>query len=227
VSIIRAILFDHDGTLVDSEPVHYEMWEAILHTYGIDLEIEEYKQHYAGIPTTSNATRIVHDYPSLATTASALVTAKNFATQKFLSREAFPLTVGAKEALGYFFKQNLKIAIVTGAGIDGVKATIRSYNLQEYVKTVVSGDDVKCSKPSPDGYILATQRLKVESFECIAIEDTENGVNAAAKANVPCVAVPSAMSKNHNFSNAIKILGSLKEATGWITSNYEFIPCDR
>ena len=223
---IKAILFDHDGTLVDSEPLHYKMWETILDSYGIALEIEEYKQHYAGIPTTSNAARIIHNYPSLATTASALVTAKNSATQAFLSREAFPLTVGAKEALDYFLEKNLKIAIVTGAGVDGVKATIRSHNLQGHVKAVISGDDVECSKPAPDCYLLATQRLRVDSFECIAIEDTENGVNAAAKANIPCVVVSSSMSKHHDFRNAIKVLGNLNEATDWIANNYNFIPCD-
>lgn len=221
---IKAILFDHDGTLVDSEGVHYRMWQRILESYGIALTIEQYIQYYAGIPTASNAQRMIDNYSLLTITPSILIEEKNLATQAFLSSESFPLMKGAREAIHYFKRQGLKLAVVTGAGSEGVHVTLQSHNLQKYFSTVVSGDDVKHSKPSPDCYLLAAQRLEVDVSECIAIEDTENGIAAAVSADIPCVAVFSSMSKHHDFSNAIKTFGGLREATKWIAGNYVLYP---
>ena len=81
MSKIKAILFDHDGTLVNSEQLHYKMWKEILNGYGVALEIEEYAKHYAGIPTISNAEKLINRYSALSTSASTLISAKNTATQ--------------------------------------------------------------------------------------------------------------------------------------------------
>jgi beta-phosphoglucomutase-like phosphatase (HAD superfamily) len=226
VTKIKAVLFDHDGTLVNSEQLHYKMWKEILDEYSIDLGMEEYAEHYAGIPTVSNAEKMANRYSALSTHASTLVNAKNTSTQTFLFGDSFPLMLGAKESLDYFHQKNLKIAIVTGAGTDGVTATIRAHNLQKHVATVVSGDDVEFSKPAPDCYLLAIQRLGVDSSECIAIEDTENGVTAATMAKIPCLAVAHSMSKHHDFSNAMETFGNLNEARNWIANNYDFLPRD-
>ncbi len=217
---IKAILFDHDGTLVNSEITHYNMWQVILKSYGIVLTREEYVQHYAGIPTTSNSMRMVSDYSSLVVPPSTLAKEKNAATSAFLSRESFPLMVGAKECINEFKDQGFKMAVVTGAGGEGVRVTINSHNLHGYFSTVVSGDDVDRSKPAPDCYLLAAKRLGVNLSECLAIEDTESGVAAAVAANIPCVAVSSSMSKNHDFSKAIKSFSNLNEARKWIIANY-------
>ena len=88
---LKAILYDHDGTLIDSEHCHFEMWAAILEPYGISLSKEDYIEHYAGIPTLANAVTMVEKY-SLAITASTLIDAKDHATRAFLAQQAFPLT---------------------------------------------------------------------------------------------------------------------------------------
>jgi beta-phosphoglucomutase-like phosphatase (HAD superfamily) len=89
----------------------------------------------------------------------------------------------------------------------------------------VTGDDVDNSKPAPDCYLLAARRLGVDTSECIAIEDSENGVAAAVSANIPCVAISTSMSKNHDLSKAMKTFVNLDEARSWITEN--FIPGSR
>ncbi|MBT3203192.1 MAG: HAD family phosphatase [Gammaproteobacteria bacterium] len=220
---IKAILFDHDGTLVDSETIHYEMWKIILESYGITLTLEDYIQNYAGFPTISNAETMTNRYSALSVTASVLIDAKNSATKLFLSTQAFPLMKGARESINYFKEQGLKVSVVTGASGEGVKNTINSYDLKSSISTVVSGDDVRKSKPAPDCYLLATQRLGLHASECIAIEDSENGVAAAVAANVTCVAVSGSMLKHHDFSKAVKVFTNLDEARHWIVESYEFI----
>ena len=217
---IKAILFDHDGTLVDSEPSHFKMWERVLKSYGVDLTMDDYKQNYAGVPTSTNAIEMVKNYPSVNVDSSILEDEKNIATRRFLSGDAFPLMDGAKETIQYFKDAGLKIAVVTGAGREGIEATIKSNGLHDFLSVVVSGDDVENSKPSPDVYIKAMERLGVDSSECIAIEDTENGSRAAVGANVPCVAVPTEMSKQHDFSKALGVFDNIGQAKKWISEHY-------
>jgi HAD superfamily hydrolase (TIGR01509 family) len=212
---IKAIFFDHDGTLVDSEPVHYQLWRDVAATHGVALSEALYRDRYAGIPTDDNAVDLVARF-SLEATPAALAEAKNEATRRFLAHNAFPLMPGVRDAVAQFHCAGLRLAIVTGAGNDGVRSTLRQHVLGDYFETVVSGDDVTHSKPAPDCYLLAVRRLGLLPSECIAIEDTEHGVNAAAAAGVVCLAVPNAMSRNHDFSQATAVFSDLAAAAAWL-----------
>lgn len=216
---IKAILFDHDGTLVDSEAAHFQMWANVLEPYGVSLSVEQYKDHYAGIPTASNAVDFVERF-ALPVSPAVLAEAKNSTTATFLSREAFPLMPGVQESIAFFRACGLRLAVVTGAGRNGVDASIRAHALYDSFTTIVSGDDVRQSKPAPDCYLLAMRRLGVTPAECVAIEDTEHGVASANSAGIACLAVPTDMSENHNFTNAARTFDSLREATNWIASRF-------
>ena len=76
------------------------------------------------------------------------------------------------------------------------------------------------SKPAPDCYLLAAKRLGLNPSDCIAIEDTANGVAAAVAANIPCVAIATKMSQHHDLSQADKVVTSLIEARDWIKQTY-------
>lgn len=217
--MIKAILFDHDGTLVDSEFVHFQMWVSILEPYGITLTEEDYIHEYAGIPSPANAIVMVDKY-KLTVTSQVLNAAKSFATERYLSNQAFPLVSGAKEVIKHFALDDVRLAIVTGASGDAPRVTIDANGLQGHFDTVVSGDDVVHSKPAPDCYLLAVKRLGLKPSDCIAIEDTENGVKAAVAANIPCVAIATKMSKHQNLSKADKVVTSLIEAKIWIKETY-------
>ena len=219
MSSIKAILFDHDGTLVDSEFVHYQMWLSILEPYEIRFSEEDYINDYAGIPSPANAEVMVEKY-SLSITSEALNHAKALATEDYLSNQAFPLVSGAKEVIISLSKEPVKLAIVTGASGDAPRATIADNRLDGYFETLVSADDVAASKPAPDCYLLAAKRLGLNPSDCIAIEDTANGVAAAVAANIPCVAIATKMSQHHDLSQADKVVTSLIEARDWIKQTY-------
>lgn len=216
---IKAILFDHDGTLVDSEPAHFRIWRQVLSGYGVDLSERQYAEHYAGVPTRANALDAISRF-SLAETAEALVRQKARVMGEFLSREAFPPMPGALQIVRRFHALGLRLAIVTGSDSEVAMATTRTYALQPLFETVVAGDHVQRNKPHPDGYLLAIQRLNVTADECLAIEDTEHGLKAAVAAGIPCLAVPNAMSRHHDFSAAAGTFGGLAEVERWIEENY-------
>lgn len=218
---LKAILFDHDGTLVDSEGVHYRMWLEVLRPYGVSLSSEQYMQIYSGMPTRDNARDLVERF-QLNAFVDELVAKKLEIAHAYLEDNAFPLMAGAQDILDYFQQQpNIQQAIVTGAGAEIVNATIRSHQLAAYFATIVSCDDVAQSKPAPDCYLLALERLGLQAEECIAIEDTEHGVAAAVGAGLSCLAIPNAQSQAHNFSKATAILPNLMAAQAWIQKRYQ------
>lgn len=219
MTALRAILFDHDGTLVDSEPIHHAMWQGVLADYGVHLDDETYKRWYAGISTVNNAIDLVARF-AIAEAHETLARQKAQVTDAFLSHSAFPLMPGVLEALARFRAAGLRFGIVTGAGPTGVRATLREHALNGVFETVVCGDEVPHSKPAPDAYLLALARLNLSAGECVAIEDTEHGVNAAAAAGIACVAVPNAMSARHDFSRASAVCGNLAEAVAWVGERY-------
>lgn len=218
---LKAILFDHDGTLVDSEGVHYQMWLEVLKPYGVSLSSEQYMQIYSGMPTLDNARDLVERF-QLNAVVDELVAKKLEIAHAYLEDNAFPLMAGAQDILDYIQQQTmLQQTIVTGAGAEIVNATVRSHQLAAYFSTIVSCDDVIQSKPAPDCYLLALERLGLKAEECVAIEDTEHGVAAAVGAGVVCLAIPNAQSQAHNFSKATAILPNLAAAQVWIQERYQ------
>jgi HAD superfamily hydrolase (TIGR01509 family) len=219
--VLKAVLFDHDGTLVDSEGVHYQMWLEILKPYGVSISAEQYMQIYSGMPTSDNARDLIERF-KLPVSIDDLVTQKLDYAHAYLKQHAFPLMPDAQAILDYFKQQpSIQQAIVTGAGTQIVNATVRAHQLKDYFTTIVSYDDVEHSKPAPDCYLLAQERLGLKASECIAIEDTEHGVAAAVAAGVACIAIPNAQSQQHDFSKAIAVLHNLAAAQAWIQERYQ------
>ena len=212
---LRAILFDHDGTLVDSEPTHHRLWAQVLSNYGVSLSREQYRLHYAGVPTPANARDVVRRF-ALPDSPETLAAAKNEATRAYLKSEPFPMMPGALRAIAALHGLGLKLAVVTGAGSEGVKATLAAHQLEKCFSAIVSGDDVRNSKRAPDCYLLALDRLGLRAEECLALEDTEHGVAAAVGAGIRCLALPSPMSSHHDFSRATAVLGGMDESVEYV-----------
>ena len=212
---LKAILFDHDGTLVNSEPVHYQMWTSVLGRYGTSLTEQMYKDWYAGVPTKKNAQDMVHRF-HLPNSAQQLAEEKNALTRAYLQENAFPLMPGARSAIEAFHRAGFSMAVVTGAGSDSVIATLTKNQLADYFVTVVSGDQVVHSKPAPDCYLLALERLGLAASDCLAVEDTQHGLQAARAAGLDCVAIPTEMSIHHNFDGAMSKLNNLSELVTYV-----------
>ncbi|WP_100640327.1 HAD family hydrolase [Marinobacter salexigens] len=212
---IQAVLFDHDGTLVNSEPVHLELWNTVLKTYGIQLTEQQYKDLYAGVPTPANAVDLVNRF-GIPTDAVALAKAKNLQTAKFLEQQSFPLMPGVTQTVSSLHQLGLKLGVVTGASANGVRATLGTNQLESLFSLTVSGDDVLKSKPEPDCYLLALERLSLEPEDCVAIEDTEHGLRAAALAGIECLVIPTEMTRNHDFSLASAVLPNMNAALEYI-----------
>lgn len=213
--VLQAVLFDHDGTLVDSEPVHLLLWQEVLAPLGVHLDTDTYLAHHAGMPTPANAQALVQRY-GMPLTAAELAQAKHEATVRWLAVQPFPLMPEARAVLQRLREVGVRLAIVTGAEAAGAQRTLEGHGLEGMFETVVSGDDVRHSKPAPEGYALALARLGLPPEACVAVEDTETGLRAAIGAGLRALAVPHALSAGQDLSGAHRHFDNLTQVADWL-----------
>lgn len=215
---LKAILFDHDGTLVDSEVTHFQLWKEVLEKHNVELSEQGYKDFHSGTPTPRNAEILVEKY-KLAITPKALAEEKEKLTHAFLEKNTFTLMPGSLATIQHFYKMGLKLGVVTGAGCFGVSSTLQGHQLEQYFNVITTGEDVAKSKPDSAVYLLAMKRLGVKPNECVAIEDTENGIRSAIAAGLVCYAVRNDYSTGHDLSIATAVFDCMNDARNWIIKN--------
>ncbi|MBU2977563.1 HAD family phosphatase [Alteromonas sp. C1M14] len=205
----RTILFDHDGTLIDSEQAHFAIWQDLLASYGVTLTDDFYTQVMAGIPVAQNAVDAVKAF-SMTVTPAVLAEQKHEKTRQYLYKQAFPLMPYALTMIKKTYDAGYQLAIVTAGSRLSVERTLSTYGVRHMFSTTVAVEDVANSKPAPDCYELAMARLNRTAEECVAVEDTEHGMRAALRAGIPAVVIPTAHSQAHDFSDATAQYNSLQ-----------------
>lgn len=179
------------------------------------LSEQDYKLHYAGMPSDTNAITLVSQF-RLDIRPADLYEQKTKATNDYLAHNSFPLMPGVIQTLDHLYSQNYIPGVVTGASREGIDATIRQHQLQAYFSTIVSKDDVINSKPAPDCYLLALRNIDMNANQSIAIEDTEHGLQSATAAGIPTLAIPNDMTGQHDFSSAHGVFANMHQTREWI-----------
>jgi len=213
---LHAVLFDHDGTLVDSEATHMQLWREVVAPYGVRISEEEYWQKMLGVPMAQNAADIVRMY-GLDAEPEALVRAKIAANERFLARHWFPQMPDAGRILNDLAR-HCRLALVSGSQRNCVEASLNGHGWQALFEQVVTGDDISRNKPNPDGYLKALELMQLDPAFCVAVEDTEVGVQAALAAGLRVIAIRNPLAENHDFNPATAVVTSLIEAEAWIAA---------
>ena len=206
----RAVLLDHDGTIVDSEGVHLQIWNDILSVYGQRLSQSFWIESCSGIPTPDTAAALVEKF-ALPLSAAELARKKLEATAIHLQTAAFPLVSGVYDLLGQLHETDVQLGVVSGADRAGVEASLERHGLRRFLNFVVGGDDVLRSKPAPDVYLKALDILGLPAQDCIAVEDSEHGVQAAKAAGICCIALRTEYTATHDLTAADHILTSFAQ----------------
>lgn len=205
----RAVVFDLDGVLIDTEGLQYQAWIAALAPLGVALSKDAYLD-MAGRQSDLLAQELVAALP-LSTTAADLLRNKTAELDRLLQSARIELLPGAVEAVTDLGGR-MPIALATGGSTSETRLKLDRVGLSRYFKVVVTRSDVTRGKPHPDVYALAAERLAVPPQRCAAIEDTEYGVAAAKAAGLLCIAVPGEYSMRQDFSRADRVAPTLQDA---------------
>ena len=185
----EAILFDFDGVLVDSEPVHHLCWQELLTPYGIDLNWRLYSEHCIGIADRAMLAFLC----GLATPPVEFDTLHaEYPRKKELFRNRMSAIGVADDvkALLRELRPRYKLAVVSSSNIREISAVLDTAGLSPMFDTIVHGGDVPRHKPAPDPYLLAMDRLQVKT--AIAVEDSKAGIASARAAGLPVVEIAAA-----------------------------------
>lgn len=220
----KAVIFDMDGVIFDSERLVLEGWQEIAAKYGIK-GIEEVLPRCLGV--NAQATREIfreyygQDFPydEYKKEASALFHSR-------YGNGKLPLKPGVKEILSYLKENGYLVGLASSTRQAIVEQEIRDAGLMPYFDNLVCGDMLKSSKPEPDIYLKACENLDVEPRMAVAVEDSYNGIRSAKRAGMVPVMVPDMVQPDEEMrSLAHKICKDLFEVKNWIseTENFDFL----
>ncbi len=195
MSILRALLFDFDGTLVLSEPLHFAAFVEVLAARGAVLDERCYYDRYLGLTDEECAERMVVDFavgggPSA---ARDLLAAKTRAMGTLIAH-GVPIAPGAREFVAAAAVQH-PLALVSCGLRDEIEAVLRQIELASFFPLVVAAEDVTIGKPDPQGFLRALRALErgpvpgLRAEQCLVFEDTPNGIAAARSAGMTVVAL--------------------------------------
>jgi HAD superfamily hydrolase (TIGR01509 family) len=183
--VFSAYLFDCDGTIADSMPLHYLAWSKALGEWGCPFS-EELFYAWGGMPT-AQIVATLNERQGLAMAVEAVCERKESLYYEFL-----PELKVVPEVLEHIEAQQGKLpfAVVSGSTRESVEASLRVLGLQGRFATLVCAGEYARSKPDPEPFLLAADRLGVRPADCLVFEDTEMGIAAAKAAGMGWVKVP-------------------------------------
>lgn len=206
---MKAVIFDMDGVIIDSEPIHFQVDMQTMRDLGCNISVEELGK-YVGTTNEYMLTDIKKNYDINKSIEEIISYKVEMTKRKIIQSDLEPIE-GIEELLSKLKNKNIPAAIASSSPRDFIDIVISKFKLQDYFKYIVSGEEVANGKPSPDVYIETAKKLGISPKDCTVIEDSKNGVLAAKAAGMKCIGFQNANSGNQDLSKADIIVKSIVE----------------
>ncbi|MBI4638537.1 MAG: HAD family phosphatase [Candidatus Rokubacteria bacterium] len=211
-----AVVFDMDGVLVDSEPLHVDAMREVLRPYGVPYTDRENEEFFGFTdPEVFRVLRarygLAADEEELTRRRAALVV--ELTRTRSVPMAGVPEVPTALRALGY------RLAVASSSALDVIRATIDTLGIAALFETLVSGLDAGRGKPAPDVFLETSRRLGLPPGACLAVEDSRNGLLAAKAAGMACAVIPCAATRHEDFAEADWRLAGLPELLAILDSS--------
>jgi len=189
---LKAVLFDFNGVIIKDEAIHRDLIDEILISENLRSKPGEYRQFCLGRSDRACLKQILTNRGREVRDGylTQLVNRKAQAYQQALDKlEELPIYPGLEDFIQQLRLHEVKLGIVSDALRTEVELVLNRTGLLEHFSVIIAADDITTSKPEPDGYLLAIERLSLKASNCLAIEDTPTGIQAARSAGVQVVGV--------------------------------------
>ena len=208
--MLQAVIFDMDGVIIESEPLHYKAYHKMFEDVNIEVSAEFYESLTG--KSTLNVCKQICDAFNLNESAETLVALKRkHYDDIFENDKTFDLIEGVLDVIKNYHENGLTLVLGSSASMPSIERIFKRFDLNKYFKAKLSGAELKASKPHPEIFIKAAQATGFKPEECMVIEDSTNGIIAAKSAGIFCIGYDSFHSKNQDYSKADLVVKDFSE----------------
>ncbi len=218
--MLKAVIFDFDGVIADSEALHYKALNAVLNRYGVDVPKEVHWQKYLGYSDRENIEAVNVDYGMEWDSArvQVLIDEKKVVFDELIVSGSIIID-GVAVFIQRLIDAGIRRAVCSGALRSDIDLMLAGTDFKYAFEMIVSADDVKHGKPNPEGYLMALDKLNqngtdpIEASQCVVIEDSHWGLEAATAAGMQPIAVTNTYSRSELGREGRKVVDRLDELT--------------
>jgi len=211
-------IFDMDGVMIDSEPLHLQVETQYFKAIGID-DCEQFLLRYPAVRLMDMLKAAVKEYDlkdSPYRMYDELLAAKLLAFEK----SNLVSIDGIRELIEFLSKNDIRTAVASSSAKKLIELILKKLNILECFDICISGDEVKKGKPRPDIFIEASKRIGLAPYQCIVLEDSSFGVLAAKKAGTLCIGFNNPSMGSQDLKQADHIVDKISEVIPFICSRY-------
>lgn len=206
--MIQAAIFDLDGVIVNTVPLHFKAWQRMFSEYGREFDFDDYKEKVDGIPRTDGARAILSDLSEEELEKAGNKKQSYFL--EYLEKEDILVYDTTVRLINSLKKEKLKTAIISSS--KNCLPILEKVKLLHLFDVAITGNDITKGKPDPQIFLMAARRLGVEPARLVVFEDAILGVEAAKRAGMKCVGIDR-YGKPERLKKADLVVGDLGEVT--------------
>jgi HAD superfamily hydrolase (TIGR01509 family) len=223
VNVIKALIFDMDGVIVDSEPIHAKVNQIVLKRLHNIESTREYFYQFIGGTLPRMVEKINHDF----NLSIPLEEWKDVAGQiklDIIKRDGYPAVPYVVDSIRSFFDDGFLLAVASNSPTDDIQFTLSHLKVSKYFHFLVSGLSIPNPKPAPDIFLKVAEELNSTPKECLVFEDSHYGSLAANRAGMFCIGYVNPHSGNQDLSPAHLLIESFKTVNGSFVRNINIQP---
>src|SRR5690554_6786205 len=207
---LKAVLFDMDGVIVDTEPLHRKSYFRMFEDFGIDVSESLYNS-FTGQATLPICRTLCQHFELSNQAENLMAIKRKHFKYLFENDNDLALLDGVHDLIKDYYNNDLTLVLASSASMPNINRIFERFDLNQYFKAKISGADLKASKPHPEIFIKAAQLAEKPKDNCMVIEDSTNGIAAAHAAGIYCVGFKSPHSTNQDYSKANIVISRFEE----------------